>query len=244
MRDKSRRTWLYWLGGLILVILIVGGYFAYPWLRTQAVRINHLRQWLSNPAGHADWAVKAGEHCGEAVFALPTSGYIGFLWGDEFRPGHPHQGIDIFGGEAPGKTPVLAAYPGYLTRLPDWKSTVIIRIPSDPLHPGQQIWAYYTHMADENGASYISPDFPPGTNETRVQAGTFLGYQGDYSGDPAAPVGVHLHFSMVKDDGQGSFRNELLIGNTLDPSPYLGLPLNARQAGAGVVTCANIAGSP
>jgi hypothetical protein len=38
---------------------------------------------------------------------------------------------------------------------------------------------------------------------------------------------VHLHFSIVLDDGQGSFRNELEFDNTLDPSPYLGLPLNA-----------------
>jgi hypothetical protein len=39
-------------------------------------------------------------------------------------------------------------------------------------------------------------------------------------------VGVHLHFSIVEDDGNGHFKNELDIHNTLDPSPYLGMPLN------------------
>jgi hypothetical protein len=71
-----------------------------------------------------------------------------------------------------------------------------------------------------------------------VDAGTLLGYQGDFSGDPGNPVGVHLHFSIVQDDGSGRFRNELAIDNTLDPSPYLGLPLNANQNQGEVVTCA------
>jgi hypothetical protein len=56
-----------------------------------------------------------------------------------------------------------------------------------------------------------------------------LGYQGDYSGDPNNPVGIHLHFSIVEDDGTGGFKNELEIVNTLDPSPYLGLALNANE---------------
>lgn len=34
---------------------------------------------------------------------------------------------------------------------------------------------------------------------------------------------MHLHFSIVKDDGNGRFLNELRIENTLDPSPYLRL---------------------
>jgi hypothetical protein len=136
-----------------------------------------------------------------------------------------------------GLTPVIAAYPGYLTRLPDWKSSVIVRVPEDPLKPGRQIWLYYTHMADPAGNSFISPDFPPGMYENYVEAGTQLGYQGDYSGDPNNPVGVHLHFSIVLDDGQGNFRNELEIRNTLDPSPYLGLPLNARQSDGQLVVC-------
>jgi murein DD-endopeptidase MepM/ murein hydrolase activator NlpD len=199
--------------------------------------MSRLSEWLHDPTAHAEWAVPAGECCNDAPFTQPTSGYVGFIWGDSFRPGHEHQGIDIFGGDAPGKTPVLAAYAGYLTRLADWKSTVILRIPSDPLLPNRQVWLYYTHMADKNGSAYISPEFPPGSSDVFVQAGTFLGYQGDFSGDPDNPVGVHLHFSIVLDDGQGSFRNELAIENTLDPSPYLGLALNSSQNPGGIVTC-------
>jgi len=228
---------LRWIFAIFIVILLVVAYFLYPWVRTRVGRMDRLRRWMNNPSTHADWAIKAGERCGEAPFSLPTSGYVGFVWGDSFRPGHQHQGMDVFGGDAPGKTPVVAAYPGYLTRLPDWKSTLIIRIPSDPLNPESQIWTYYTHMADKNGGSYISPEFPAGASEIYVAEGTFLGYQGDFSGDPDNPVGVHLHFSIVKDDGQGSFRNELEINNTLDLSPYLGLSLNASRNQDGVVIC-------
>lgn len=228
------RKWLFAIG---LVSIVVGAYYAYPWLRTRLGRARRLGEWLANPQAHANWAVQAGMHCGSAPFTTPTAGYIGFIWSDSFHPGTLHQGIDIFGGGAPGTVPVLSAYDGYLSRLPDWKSTVIIRIPADPLQPSRQIWTYYTHMADLNGASYVSAEFPPGTRDVFVKARTFLGYQGDYSGDPGNPVGVHLHFSIVQDDGNGSFRNELKIENTLDPSPYLGLALNASQNPGGVVVC-------
>jgi hypothetical protein len=132
---------------------------------------------------------------------------------------------------------VVSAYPGYLTRLPEWKSAVIVRVPEDPLQPGRQIWLYYTHMADQLGNSYISDEFPAGVSEKFVEAGTFLGYQGNYSGDPNNPVGVHLHFSIVEDDGRGEFKNELEIQNTLDPSPYLSLPLNGYENRDRVPVC-------
>ncbi len=181
--------------------------------------------------------MQAGTRCGDAPFLIPTDGLIGFLWEDSFRPGHSHQGIDIFGGGQVNATPVVAAYSGYLTRLPDWKSTLIIRIPADPLNPSRQIWTYYTHLADAQGNSFISPEFPPGASEVYVEAGTLLGYQGDYSGDPGNPVGVHLHFSIVMDDGSGKIRNELKTSNTLDPSPYLGMELNARRSQGGIPQC-------
>lgn len=186
-------------------------------------------QWIRGPGEHPNWAVKGGQRCAEAPFLLPTGGYIGYLWDDSFRLGHRHQGIDIFGGGQPGDTPVLSVYDGYLTRREDWKSTLIVRIPDDPLRPGRQVWAYYTHMADADGNSLISAAFPPGTVERFVAAGTVLGAQGNFSGNPGRPVGVHLHFSLVLDDGQGGFRNELKIANTLDPSPYFNLALNGRK---------------
>ncbi len=244
MRNRDRRLNLRAvLIAMGLVTMLVGAYYAYPWLRTRLGRARRLGEWLDNPLAHAGWAVGAGERCGSAPFVMPTDGYVGFIWADSFHPGSLHQGIDIFGGGAPGRVPVVAAYDGYLSRLADWKSTVIIRIPADPLQPGRQIWTYYTHMADENGGSYVSPEFPPGTSEVYVTAGTFIGYQGDYSGDPGSPVGVHLHFSIIRDDGNGSFRNELKIENTLDPSPYMGLALNASQNPGGVVVCVSQEGN-
>ena len=208
--------------------------------RIAAPRLTRFRQYMSNPAAHGEWQIRAGERCGDAPFLLPTDGYIGFVWGDAFRPGRAHQGIDVFGPTGPdglGQTPVLAAYDGYLTRLPDWRSAVILRHPQDPLQPGRQIWTYYTHMADPEGRSFIESAFPAGTTEKFVRAGTRLGTQGNYSADPSNPTGMHLHFSIVRDDGQGRFRNELEIVNTLDPSPYLGIEVNAQSLGSGLAVC-------
>ncbi len=111
-----------------------------------------------------------------------------------------------------------------------------MRVPDDPLAPGRQIWVYYTHMADAEGNSFIAAEFPPGVSEKPIEAGTFLGYQGDYSGDPNNPVGVHLHLSIVKDSG-GHFTNELDLRNTYDPSPYFGLALNAHDNPDQIPTC-------
>jgi peptidoglycan LD-endopeptidase LytH len=221
----------------LVVCGLVAGYFLLRGFPAGGSRTMRVVAWLRNPGQNPEWSMQAGQRCGEAPFLFPTDGYVGFLWGDSFRPGQRHQGIDVFAGTVPGQTPVLAAYPGYLTRLPEWKSSLILRVPSDPLQPARQIWLYYTHLADQNGRSYIIPEFPPGTYEVFVQAGTLLGYQGDYSGDPYNPVGVHLHFSIVLDDGQGRFRNELEIENTLDPSLYFGLPLNARNNRGEIPVC-------
>lgn len=212
---------------VIIVIALVGGYFLFR-RGTISPGLQKVQEWILHSDLHPDWKTKQGERCGTAPFVFPTHGYIGFVWGDSFRPGHQHQGLDIFGGDEPGKTEVRSAYDGYLNRLPDWKSTVIIRIPSDPLQPDRQIWTYYTHMADQNGKSFVSPEFPAGTEEVFVRAGTLIGYQGNFSGTPDNPTGVHLHFSIVKDDETGSFKNELDINNTFDPSPYFNLTLNSR----------------
>lgn len=226
-----------------IIILILAGLSAWVWFsliqsrpRT-ATRDARTIAWIRNPENHPEWAIQAGERCPQAPFLLPTSGYIGYLWDDSFRPGHRHQGIDIFGGTEPGETPVVAAYDGYLTRLADWKSTVIQRLPEDPLTPGRQIWLYYTHMADPSGNSLIDGDYPPGTREVFVQAGTLLGYQGNFSGTPGLPVGVHLHFSIVLDDGKGSFLNETHIQNTIDPSPYLGINVNTHNHPPDIPIC-------
>ncbi|MBN1148002.1 MAG: hypothetical protein JXA78_12160 [Anaerolineales bacterium] len=229
---------------VLIVLALVVVYLLYRGPGDSAARSARVLAWLRDPAAHPEWAVKAGERCGQAPFVIPTDGFIGYLWDDSFRPGHKHQGIDIFAGTPGNVTPVVAAYTGYLTHLPEWKSSLIIRIPEDPLSPGRQIWMYYTHMAGPQGDSYVAPEFPPGTYEVLVKAGTLLGYQGNYSGTPGNPVGVHLHFSIVKDDGAGNFLNELQIDNTLDPSPYLGLPLNARFSFDQIPVCAGQTGEP
>jgi peptidoglycan LD-endopeptidase LytH len=214
---------------IAITVVITAAATAYYTYRPNLQRVNKFRQWIRNPEAYPEWKLAAGSRCGAAPFLFPTDGFAGFLWGDSFGLRHTHQGIDIFAGTDVGIAPVVAAYPGYLTRLPEWKSAVIVRVPDDPLRPGRQIWLYYTHMADRFGNSFIAPEFPAGTSEKLIEAGTFLGHQGDYSGDPNNPVGVHLHFSIVEDDGTGDFKNELEIENTLDPSPYLGLPLNAYE---------------
>ena len=237
MHSMSRKIW---------VMIVISGaltglaFYYFRSARPTAARSLNVWEWMRHPQNHPDWSIRAGIRCGQAPFVMPTDGFIGYLWDDSFKLGHRHQGIDIFGGGAVDETPVVAAYAGYLTRLPEWRSSVIIRVPHDPLQPERQIWVYYTHMADSSGNSFISAEFPPGTTEKFVEAGTLLGRQGNYSGDSNNPVGVHLHFSIVKDDGQGKFLNELSIRNTLDPSAYLGLPLNAADYDGSIITCKEI----
>jgi hypothetical protein len=222
---------------VIFIGSIVVAFFIYRWYTRSGGRAAQVIATIRDRRVNPGWNISAGAHCNEAPFSMPTNGFIGFIWDDSFRPGHRHQGLDMFGLDDPGVVPVYAAYAGYLTRLPDWKSTVIIRIPSDPLRLDRQIWNYYTHMAEPDGTSYIVDAFPPGTSEVYVEEGTLLGYQGNFSGDPNNPTGVHLHFSIVKDDGTGSFLNELDIKNTLDPSPYFGMPLNANENPDEVPVC-------
>ncbi len=238
MTNRSRSGFRF-IGVLILVGIIAGLGIYFLLIKKPAglSRSLKIREWLSDPAGHREWSVEAGIKCGNAPFIFPSSGLIGYLWGDHFKLGTSHQGIDILSGTNPGVTPVIAAYDGYLTRLMDWKSSVIIRVPSDPFQPDRQIWLYYTHMADKDGQTFSSAQFPPGTKETFVNAGTFLGYQGDYSGDPNNPVWVHLHFSIVKDNGKGGFTNELDIQNTYDPTAYLGINVNYSDNPNSFPTC-------
>ncbi len=228
---------------VILVGALAGGLFflyqkIYLPMKPTFSRSARLVEWLKDPSAHPQWTLAAGTRCTQAApFLLPTDGLMGYLWDDSFKAGKRHQGLDIFGGTDVGQTPVVAAYAGYLTRLESWKSAVIVRVPEDPLEPGRQIWLYYTHMADPTGSSFIVSDFPPGTYEKYIEAGTLLGYQGNYTGEAANPSGIHLHFSIVLSDDTGKFRNELDIRNTLDPSPYFGLPLNARTNDGSPIVC-------
>lgn len=193
-------------------------------------RNQDIARWFTEGAeDNQDLVTREIAPCPDYPFLLPSYGYVGLLYGDPRGPYSeraPHQGIDIFSPGQPGDVPVFAAYDGYITRLNEWTSSLIQRVPEDPLQPDRQIWLYYTHMAPQNGQEdFISDRFPRGTSEVFVEQGELLGYQGNFSGS-ARPVGTHLHFSIVLDDGQGQFLNELDFNNTVDSSRYLGMRIN------------------
>lgn len=215
---------------LVSVLLLVAIYL----ISTVASYLgSHGRQFIQwaqgDEASRSELVIAQREPCPGAPFILPADGFIGLLYADPNGPysaATPHQGIDIFSNSEPGLTPVYAAYPGFITREDDWRSTLIQRVPDDPLNPGTQVWLYYTHMADKEGNDFIIDAFQPGTREVFVEQGTLLGYTGNYNGNSFRDVWVHLHFSIVKDDGNGRYTNELDFHNSIDPSPYLGLPVN------------------
>ncbi|MDM8532593.1 M23 family metallopeptidase [Anaerolineales bacterium HSG25] len=204
---------------------------AYIYLQHQGV-FDYLRfLWPTAQVGWADLPQATSlERCTDAPFVVPTDGWIGVIYGDSILGTVNHSGLDIFGLEENGVTPVYVAYDGFLTRLPNWKSAVVIRHPEDPIKPSRQIWSYYAHMADEEGNSYIVEQIPPGTYELPVKQGMLLGYQGDYNGGAWRSVSTHLHFSIILSDEKGKFLNETDILNTLDPSPYFGMRLNSQCA--------------
>lgn len=220
--------WTFILVIILLIVLIILWVLIYPSLRNNGF-VDFIR-YRRSPESVNLTVVTELERCPDAPFIIPTGGWIGVMYGDGILGTSNHSGLDIFTLESNGDTPVYAAYDGYVTRLPEWTSAVIIRHPQDPLDPGRQIWTYYTHMADAAGNDYIVDEIPPGTYELEVKQGTLLGYQGDYNGGSPRRISTHLHFSIVRDDGQGQFLNETGSVNTLDPSPYLGMRLNATCA--------------
>lgn len=215
------------LAAVTLVLMLAAGVWLLPNIRAFLApeSIAMRMWWRGNEEERRELIVAQRERCPGAPFILPADGFIGLLYGDPRGPyssESPHQGIDIFSDSDPGVTPVYAAYDGYITRETSWKSTLIQRVPQDPLHPERQIWLYYTHLADRDGNDFIVDAFPPGATEIPVEQGTLLGYTGDYNGGSLRTVWVHLHFSIVRDDGFGRYTNELEFDNTIDPSPYLG----------------------
>lgn len=223
------------LAGLLALALLYAGIRAAGLLlelRDPAGR-RFVAWWRGGEATRAALVTVQRDACPGAPFILPADGFIGLLYADPRGPysaSRPHQGIDIFSAGEPGVTPVYAAYDGYVTREASWVSSLIQRVPDDPLQPGRPLWLYYTHMASRDGESFIVAAFPPGAREQFVEQGTLLGYTGDYNGGSARSVWTHLHFSIVQDNGSGGYRNELEFANTLDPSPYLGMEVHYERA--------------
>lgn len=228
---------VFWVG--LAAVIILGGFVTWVFLNRRLDRISLIRPWFDNPAAHQDWLVEGGQYCPGAPMLFPSDGFIGVGWGDGTPPMYEHTGYDIFspaGGD--NITPIYAAYDGYLTRETTWRSTVIIRHPDFDQLPeitgGQQIWTYYTHMASADGETiYVSADFPKGTREKFVEAGTLLGYQGTWSGRLNDPVGLHLHFSIPVTVDGGGYANETMIENTLNPAPFLGI----EEGEDGILRC-------
>ena len=217
-----------WVLAVIIMLLLCLAFvilYSYPRLREKGF-IDFFRYQQKPGSVELPMATEL-TRCPNAPFIMPTRGWVGILYGDSILGTFNHSGLDIFGLDGNGVTPIYAAYDGYLTRRPEWTSAVIIRHPEDPLLPGRQIWTYYTHMANTAGRSYIIDQIPPGVTELPVRQGTLLGYQGDYNGRSWRQISTHLHFSIVLDDGENYFMNETDIANTLDPSPYLGMRLNS-----------------
>ncbi|MFN8374708.1 MAG: M23 family metallopeptidase [Anaerolineae bacterium] len=226
--------------GLTLLALLLGGRYALNlWSNSQSNSLPYIESWFNDSASRAQLSNWRADGCPAAPFLLPSDGLIGLLWEDPAGPYtvlNPHTGLDIFGNGEPGTVPVYAAYEGYLTRLSDWLSTVIIRH-DDPLQAGRVIWTYYTHMASRDGSqSFVAAAFPPGSEGVWVEQGTLLGYQGEYSGS-GAPIGMHVHFSIVLSDADGSFANEARLANTIDPSPYFGMPLKTPDQPTRPIAC-------
>lgn len=226
---------------IVFVLLGVGGVLFYSWWTAGSDSGTYIRRWFTDPTIRDEYASEGGVACEGAPFILPSSGFVGLLWNDPGGPYNrfsPHQGLDIFGAGEPGTVPIYAAYDGYLTRLPEWQSSVIIQH-DDPLQPGRKIWTYYTHMANGDASQdFIVDDFPMGTYGQYVERGTLIGYQGTYSGG-IRPIGMHVHFSIVLAESDGSFKNEAIFQNTLDPTPYLGMEVNLPDVEGRPVRCVN-----
>ncbi len=232
--------------GIVIVIGLLLTFVTYRWLlpRYSDSRSNSnpvIEQWFTDASSRPALTTTMNRTtCPDAFFSLPSDGLIGLLWNDPAGPYtlfNPHTGIDVFGDGEPGTVPVYAAFDGLLSRRSDWLSSVIIKH-DDPLQAGRTIWSYYTHMATRDGSrSFIVPAFPPDTTDIPVKRGDLLGYQGEYAGVGRPPIGMHVHFSMVTSEADGTFKNEAVIGNTLDPSPYFGMQLNIANLPARPIQC-------
>ena len=167
--------------------------------------------------------------CPGAVWQLPSDGTLGIKWQDG--------GLDFFGQGNEGKIPVYAVAYGLLIRWPNWVDAVAI-LHDDPLHPGSKLWSYYGNMIAANGIdSYVAEDFPLGASGIPVKAGQLLGYQGPWSGKPRWPTWVHMHFNIIRAAKEEAFPSDWTLGETLDPSSYLGLTFKSKNENSQPLRC-------
>lgn len=186
------------------------------------------------PRSVAGSTAPVNAHCPGAAWPFPTSGALGMWW--------YNQTLSLMGIGYENTVPVYAVADGRLLRRADWPDAVAILHP-DPLKPGEQVWTFYGGMASaDGGASYVHPDFPPGSAGISVKAGDLLGYQGSYP-----HFWIHAHFAILPTLPEGRFpaalvwreteddlslTETLLLVERLDPTAYLGSG-GSRVAGAG-----------
>ena len=81
-----------------LILCIVGGlatvalFLVYQAYLSPSGRTRKVIDFLTDPATSDEPQFEALSQCGDAPFQMPTSGMIGFIWDDSFRPGHRHTG--------------------------------------------------------------------------------------------------------------------------------------------------------
>ena len=121
---------------------------------------------------------------------------------------YPHSGIDIFGGQAAGVTPVYATRDGSVVGIIG-KSAVRIKFDNKV---GDVQYAYYTHMAHAVNKTTVKKFIDVKMGEKVIGGVTQIGRQGDYGTD----AGVHLHISYSETYTDYWFKHP-----TSDPTPLL-----------------------
>lgn len=176
--------------------------------------------------------------CPTSELYIPTTGSLSVPWGclhqasgypcpsywsgapDSYLR-QPHRGLDIFGGEGPGVTPVYATYAGTVDKVNRNQIRLVFDqpYPVDPQSGKVVKSVWMAHMAQYDPYE----DYREIYNGERVQGGELIGYQGNHGGNRA--LNTHLHISYVENTGGTE------SWPTLDPGPFLKLNETAYYPG-------------
>jgi hypothetical protein len=167
-----------------------------------------------------DQVYPEGGSCPATPWRLPTTAPMGLYWWDGQ--------ILMLGHGKTGAPPVYAIADGTLYQFPGWDTAVAIQH-KDPLNPNRVIWSFYGDMAAgfDPGNSYLMQhDSGEGIP---VMAGDLIGYQGRWLG-PDQQTWVHLRFTLLPGNPEGSFPQELLDIH----DPFADLPSFSEQQKLGL----------
>lgn len=173
--------------------------------------------------------VESIESCPGSKWRLPSDGSLGVQWNNDV--------LDFFGRSTELRIPVYAVADGLLTRPPNWSDAVAI-LHEDPNDPRKKIWAVYGGMAEADGESLISEEFPVDATKIPVKSGQLLGYQGTWSGTPQWPMWKHASFLVFVDlRGMDTFPSSSTSVTFRDPAEYLGLSVDKKNKNPQPVKC-------